>query len=241
MEALKTKLHALKNNTEAAEEREKEAIEQFREVELEVDAKTEEKESIKRRIQLLSRELVRIEEQYAEAKQKLDDFAMKTSENEEARKLLEEEDRVTDETLAEMEEKTAQARAFASEQENVLAETQRKFVVVERDLQLADNRLEANEKRAKALEADIEQGGENLRELEGKDAKCAERDEVHEEKIRFLEQQLSETVKRYEDAEMLVLTREREKEQVECDIDTVLERIERFKTEMDDIADLGND
>lgn len=241
MEMLKKKLNALKDNTEAAEEREKEAIEQCREVELAVDAKTEEKESIKRRIHLLSNELVKVEEQYAEAKKKLDDFTVKTLENEEARQVLEEEDSVTDETLAEMEDKAAQARTFASEQENLLSETQRKFVVVERELHLADNRLETNQKRAKALEGDIEQGGENLRELEGKDAQCAERDEIHEEKIRFLEQQLSETVKRYEDAEMLVLKREREKEQVEYDIDIVVERIGKVETEMEDIADLGND
>lgn len=241
MNQLKEKLNAYKFNTEAAEERQKEAVEKCREVERCVEAKIEEKESLKRRMAILSNECTICEKQYSEKKKKLDEFLQRLAEDDEARKVLEEEDREADETISGMEEKVAESLQYAMEMENKLADAQRKLVVVERELHIADSRLETNKKRAKDLEGDIEQGGENLRKLEEKDAQSADRDEEYEKKIKFLEDQVSETIKRCEEAEMLVSTKERDSEQIERELTCVSDKINAVRAEFDNIADLGND
>ena len=241
MEALKKKLNVLQDNIEAAEEREREVREQLRDLTIRLDAKLEEKESLRRTCQLASDELVRVNEQYDTAKNRLDDITEKKDVDEEARKALEEVDRETDENLTELEENLASAQKYAAEEEHKLSELSRKFVVVERDLQIILERAEASEKRVRELEADIEQGGAVLHELEGKDAAASEREEMNEEKIIFIQDQLNQATKRFEDAEFLSQKRLRDKEQVEFDIDVVMQKIIECKKEMDDIAALGAD
>ena len=241
MERLKEKLNALKNNAEAAEEREKESVEKFREFERIEEAKNEEKESLKRRICLLSSECARTEKQYSETKRKLDEFTRRAAEDNEARKALEEEDRVADEEIATLEQKVAEAKQYAAEMESKLTDEQRKFVATERELELSEQRLEINLRRVEDLEGDIEQCGKNLLQLEGKDMQAAERDEDYEEKVTFLENALNEAIQRYEELESKVGQQQRCADSLEFDIEHWQEKIEKVKAEYDNIVDLGND
>lgn len=239
MEALKKKLTGLQDNIEAAEEREREVKEQFRDLKIQLDAKLEEKESLRRTCQLATDELARTEEQYKITQTKLDEITEKKDADEEIRKVLEEVDRETEEKLVETEENADAAEKYAVEQEQKVAELSRKLVVVERDLQVVLERAEAGQKRVQELEARVEKGGVTLQELEGKDAAASEREEVTEEKISFIQEQLNQAIKRCEDADFLMQKRKQDKEQVECEIDQFMQKITDCKNEFDAIAALG--
>merc|ERR1712157_373181 len=129
-------------------------------------------------------------------------------------------------------------------------EAQRKVVVVNRDTEKVKDRADALEKRVALLEETIENAGKSLHELEEREGESSEREELNEEKLRFLEGQFKEAEVRAEAAERSCGVMERNILETTNEINSWTEKREKIEQEMldmdavadeDEYANLGDD
>ena len=234
MNKVKERMRQLKDALELAEQREMDAKTATREVETKLDVLEGEKTTLISRINVMSAELDKINERLYERSEKLD-VALERSEESEVRRKQLAETEVDDFERSEEAESTLKAASVMKEDaERMAVEAERKVLVLEGDLARAHEKHEKFVKRIVELTEEVTNGSQRIRVLEEKDRDASEREDINEEKAKFLETQVQETLTAAETLERQVGKLERLRDQLGLEIDSWIDKREEIRREMEE-------
>ena len=236
MDKLKGRMKQLKNDIEEVEQREFDAKNSTKEVEEKFEKKEGERTTLASRINVVRAELVKIRKRLAEANEKLEDAEDRSSHSEVRRKQLavtEVDDFDYSEEVGSAVKTAATTRTSA---EHTVAEAERKVVVLEADLSRADKKREAFVARVDALSTKIAQIGDEIRALTDADLDASQREDVSEDKAKFLEAQVRQTLAKAEAQERQNVTSGRTCDELKLEIGTWIEKLENVNEQMDEMS-----
>ena len=231
----------LKDDTEQAEEREADAKSLLKDTNEKAERDQNEAEGLKRRITLLKADLAKTTERLEEAEGKLGEITQKGENEEMVRKELEEVEVEGDEKISMLEESCVEAAKEREEKVHLLNEATRRMVVIKRDLQTAKEKEEKHLDTYEKLKDTLRNFTEQTKELEELDEEASGKEQLNEEKMRFLKEQVKEANGRAEVAEREVSKLERLKEETTSEIKNWGGKIKEIMQEMDDITCLDDE
>ena len=241
MDKLKERMKQLKDAIEQAEQRELDAKNSTKEVDEKFDKKGGERTTLASRINVVRAELVKIRKRLAEANEKLEDAEDRCSCSEVHRRQLavaEMDDFEFSEEVGNAVKTAAMTRTSA---EHSVAEAERKVVVLEADVSKADKKRKKFVARVDKLSTEIAEVGEKIRALKAKDLDASEREDVSEDKAKFLEAQVRQTLANAEARERQAVTSGRARDELELEIETWIEKLENVKEQMDEMGSILGD
>jgi len=231
----------LKDKIDEADEREHEAKQLLKEAESELEQKDKEAEGIRRRIKLLQSQLDKTNELYEEKKDKCDRASYKTASEEEMRKRMEECEMEGDEKIQFYEEALKEAIEKEEENTRTLVDAERRLLVVEEDLKKENKRKQRLCDKIAEQEGMINSANVQMCQLEKFDEEASEREELSEEKAKFLADQLKDVITRAEEAERNKTRLERALCDCDNEIHNVNEKIDSVRAEIDEISKVCDD
>jgi len=194
----------------------------------------------KRRIKILEKELTGSTERADTADGKLKKVSDDSDEIEKSREELESKENDADEAIQKMEEQVKEAKRDLELNETKFIESERKATVVRNDTEKIRLNADEHEKRVAVLEEVIQNNGKSLEDLEAKEGEASEKEELNEEKFKFLEHQLKEDTSRGDTAQRACAVLERNILETENEINSWVKKrdeIEKEMIAMDDVAD----
>lgn len=228
----------MKDKIEKAEDRCNDCKNELREVEEACDKNEGEADSFKRRIRLVQDELSKTTETLEEKQARLAEIQAISCEHEVACKELEGIDRESDEKLTDMEERVLAAMQLAKESDARLQEAKQKYRVTVGEVEKTKERAEYLEGKCQELEDGISSTSTTLRDMEGRDAESAEKEQELLEKLEFLEGQLKEAIARAEEAERKVQPQETIIDDLTQEHDSYADKIKDIEQEMKKMEDM---
>lgn len=234
---IKEKMQKIKDDIDASEERELNARQLLKDAEAREQVHVNEAESMQRRITLLTQDLAKAVTMYEEVEEKLHNEVGKTNADEEVRRKLEDWELKGDEKIQELEERVKEKEDLLKEKAEILTEAERKEVVLKRDLEKAEVKGDTLEERVDKLTEMLTGAAMKVQSLEQGEDEIFEREDLNEEKIKFLEEQVKISGQTCEDAEREAQKLERICDQVQTEITHYNDLTEESKKEMTKIED----
>ena len=130
---------------------------------------------------------------------------------------------------------------LGEEAHTVMVESERKMTVLENELQRTLERCAVGDVRVSTLEGNINMCGGEIRTLEDRDNDAAEREQLSEEKMKFLEDQMREVEERAEMGEREVGKMERIAAEVLNEIAGWKKKTKDVTDEVTDIENMADD
>lgn len=241
MEKIKKKMNAFKEKADKADDRATEAAGNMKEFDIRLEKAEEDLRSYKGRIVMVQKELVTILEKEKVFSAKLEEVEGKAHFDQERAKEIEKIEIDRDQKLNELEDECKEELAKLEETVHQSSEISRKVKVLESELGRATEKGGKFEKGILGLEGNLESAGENLAELEGREEESAEREEIAEEKLKFLMEQVQVHTDRAEDAERRIKQIERNIQEVIYEKDGFSIKIQTVEDEKTAIAEIANE
>ena len=236
MEKVKERLQKLKDGIELAEQRETDAKNGIKELEAKVDILGGEKTTLKSRINVVQAQFNKIQDRLKDSEEKLEATLARTEDSEAIRQELAESE-VDDFERSDEVENALKAAAIAKESAaQLVVESERKVVVLTGDLERVEERYETAMLRGDELKERLDGFKEEMYLLENKDRDASDRENVSEEKIKFLETQLREIMSTAETHERDVGKQERLHDTLHTEIQNWKDKREEIRHEMDVVA-----
>lgn len=231
----------LKDKIEEADEREFEAKQTLNAKEAEIEQMEKEAAGIRRRIKLLKAQLDKTNELFEEKQEKCDHLGCKTASDEEMRKRMEECEMEGDEKIQFYEEALKEATVKEEENFRTLGDAERRLLKVDEDLKREIKRRRKLEDKIAEHEYTINSVNNQMSELEKYDEEASEREELSEEKAKFLADQLKEVIGRAEDAERNKSRLERALYDIDNEVQSFKDKTKSVMAEMEEITGICDD
>jgi len=197
-------------------------------------------QSSKRRIILLHEELRIAKERLAAAEEKLKKTQDTSEEVEKARDEMEASEGDQEAKIEGLEAGIKEMKRRLELNLSKVVESERKHGVCNEEVAKIRERAEKSEGRKKGLEDVIEGHGKSLSELEEREGKAGDREQLNEEKMAFLERELKDTTVRAEGAERMCAVLKNTNEVAQQEVQKWVKRREEMVSSMmvmDDVAD----
>ncbi|XP_046857961.1 meiosis-specific nuclear structural protein 1-like [Xenia sp. Carnegie-2017] len=241
MEKVKERIRLLKDKIEDAEQREADDALATKELEAKIDILGGEKTTLLSRINVVKADLLKVKNQLDEKETKLDD-ALARNENSEIRVKELADTEVDGYERSDKIESTLKEAAINKERaDHMLVEAERKSIL-EQELVRIEEKYEKEQERGDELKKTLDGYTDQMRDLEEKDRDASEREDVSEDRMKFLESQIRVTLSSAESHEREAVKLENLNATLNDEVKSFKEKYENVLREMDEgMEDLIND